>query len=134
MGPSGSVRVVVVDDHPPFLEVAREVILATPGFEPVAEVGSGEAAIAVVDELNPDLVLMDVHMPGLRGPDAARAVKSAHPETVVILISAHDPDEIPADATANGADALVRKQELSTELLQRVWASHGSVPAANGTA
>jgi DNA-binding NarL/FixJ family response regulator len=118
------VRVVTVDDHLPFLDVARDVIAATPGFEPAREVSTGPAAVAAADELEPDLVLVDVHMPAMSGIETTRAIKAAHPSAVVVLISAVAPDEMPAAARGCGAATIVRKQDLGGTLLQEVWARY----------
>jgi DNA-binding NarL/FixJ family response regulator len=118
------VRVVTVDDHRPFLDVAHDVIAAAPGFEPVREVSTGPAAVVAADELEADLVLVDVHMPGMSGIATTRAIKAAHPRAVVVLISAAAPDELPAAARGCGAATILRKQDLGVGLLQEVWARY----------
>jgi two-component system, NarL family, invasion response regulator UvrY len=69
-----AVGVLAVDDDPRFLEVAREVICATPGFETVGVAATGEAAVSLAWMLRPQLVLMDVRMPGIGGIEAARRI------------------------------------------------------------
>ena len=96
------VRVLTVDDQVVFRQAARDVISATAGFEPVGDVGSGEQAVAAVERLRPELVLLDVRMPGIGGIEAARRIKEAHPGTVVVLISIEDSDEFAEDARAVG--------------------------------
>ena len=81
-----SVAVIAVDDQPFFLGVARDVVRATPGFRWAGEAKSGEEAIEAVDHLRPDLVLLDVRMPGIGGIEAARRIAGDHPEVVVVLI------------------------------------------------
>jgi two-component system invasion response regulator UvrY len=116
----GTVRVLTVDDHVPFLRVAHEVIKATPGFEPTREVTSGREALALADVLDPDLTLVDVHMPGMRGTEVVRRLKRARPSKVVVLISSTDPAELPPAVRTCGADAVVRKQDLGPALLRRL--------------
>ena len=94
---------MTVDDQEVFRELARQVVEATPGFESLGEVASGEEAIPAVAELNPDMVVIDVRMPGMGGVEAARRIAAAHPDTVVVLISVEDPMDIPSDAEASGA-------------------------------
>jgi DNA-binding NarL/FixJ family response regulator len=124
------VRVMVVDDVTSFRRVARAVIDATPGFRWVREAASGAEALAYVDELHPNLVLLDVRMPDMGGIEAARRLHQAHPETVIVLISL---DELPdtAPVTLCGAAAFVRKQDFGTGMLRRLWDLHGSSSASD---
>jgi two-component system, NarL family, invasion response regulator UvrY len=117
------VRVLTVDDQVVFRDAARDVINATPGFEAVGDVGSGEEAMAAVERLRPELVLLDVRMPGCGGVEAARRITAAHPETVVVLISI---EEFAEDAQASGAAALVRKQDFGPSMLRSIWEAHGA--------
>jgi two-component system, NarL family, invasion response regulator UvrY len=120
------VRVLTVDDQVVFRNAACEVISATPGFESVGAVESGEEAMAAVERLRPELVLLDVRMPGCGGIEAARRITAAHPEVVVVLISIEDSEEFADDADASGAAALVRKQDFGPALLRRIWEAHGA--------
>jgi two-component system invasion response regulator UvrY len=126
------VRVLTVDDQVVFRDAARDVIAATSGFEPVGDAGSGEEALAEVERLRPELVLLDVRMPGIGGIEAARRIIAAHPDTVVVLISLQDLDEFAEDAHEAGAAALVRKQDFGPALLRRIWQSHGAVRGSTG--
>jgi two-component system, NarL family, invasion response regulator UvrY len=119
----GNVRVLTVDDHVPFLRVAREVIEATPGFEPAREVRSGAEALDLAEALDPDLTLIDVHMPGMSGIEVARRLKEARPARLIVLISSTDPGELPPSVRTCGADAVVRKQDLGPALLRRLVAA-----------
>jgi CheY-like chemotaxis protein len=121
------VGVLTVDDQEVFRALARLVVEATPGFESLGEVASGEEALPAVDNLNPDLVLIDVRMPGMNGIETARRITAAHPGTVVVLISVEDPVDIPSAAEASGAVALVRKENFKPALLCELWATHGHV-------
>jgi DNA-binding NarL/FixJ family response regulator len=129
MNASGSpttsdVRVLTVDDQEPFRGVAREVIEATPGFEAVGEASSGEEALAAVERLAPQLVLLDVRMPGMDGIEVARRLAAAHPQTVVVLISIEEGIDVPSAAQLD-AIPLVRKQDFGPRLLRRLWQAHG---------
>jgi CheY-like chemotaxis protein len=79
------VRVLTVDDQAVFREIAREVIEETPGFESVGEAASGQEALAAVARLDPQLVLLDVRMPGLDGIEVARRLRATHPDTLLVL-------------------------------------------------
>ena len=126
---SDPVRVLTVDDHEPFLEVAHEMICGTPGFEAVGEVTSAADALAAAEACDPDLVLVDVHMPQMSGIEASRKLSVDHPELVVVLISTADPSELPAAARKCGAVEILRKQDLGPATMRRVWAAHGRSPA-----
>ncbi len=119
------VRVLTVDDQVVFRDAARDVITATPGFEPVGDAESGEEAMAEVERLRPELVLLDVRMPGIGGIEAARRITEAHPETVVVLISIEDSYEFAQDVHVCGAAALVRKQDFGPAVLRSIWEAHG---------
>jgi two-component system invasion response regulator UvrY len=117
------VAVLGVDDQPIFLDVAREVVAATPGFRWVGGASSGEAAVAEVDRLDPELVLLDVRMPGMGGLDTARRIADRHPGVVVVLVSVEDSPPARAVA-ASGAAVLVRKQEFGPGVLRRLWSTY----------
>jgi two-component system invasion response regulator UvrY len=119
------VTVLTVDDQPYFRGAAHDVIGATPGFEAVGEVASGREALAIVDELTPHLVLVDVRMPGMDGIETTRRLKAAHPEVVVVLISIEDTTNIPAAAKTSGAEAVVQKRDFKPSLLRSLWTAHG---------
>jgi two-component system, NarL family, invasion response regulator UvrY len=118
-----SVRVLTVDDQELFRGVARDVIEATPGFEPIGEACSGEEGLVAVGRLAPDLVLLDVRMPGLSGIEVARRLAQTHPEVVVVLISIEERIDIPS-AQQLSAVPLVRKQDFGPRLLRRLWQEH----------
>lgn len=123
---SPGVRVLTVDDQERFRGVARQVIEATPGFELVGEAADGLEGLDAVERLAPELVLLDVRMPGLDGCEVARRLVAAHPEIVVALISIENPEDLPSARELAGAVALVRKQDFGPRLLRRLWARHGS--------
>ena len=123
------VEVLGVDDQSIFLDVARDVVAATAGFCWVGGAQSGEEALRAVDELAPDLVLMDVRMPGMDGIEAATRMRKRHVDVLVVLISIEESAAIGPAVEASGAAALVRKQEFSPAMLRRLWTTY-STPAA----
>src|SRR5213592_619130 len=117
------ITVLAVDDRAVFLRATRELIAATPGFRQVGEAASGAEALQIAADLHPDLVLVDVRMPGMDGVETAQRLLASEPETVVVLVSL---DELPQQAPC----VCLRKQELSTRALRQVWDLHGRhVPA-----
>jgi DNA-binding NarL/FixJ family response regulator len=115
------VRVLTVDDQELFRGVARDVIDATPGFESVGEAENGEEALRAVDRLAPELVLLDVRMPGIDGIEVARRLSESHPETLVVLISIEDPLDLPSAIALRDVVPLVRKQDFGPGMLRRLW-------------
>ena len=120
------VGVLVVDDQTPFRRVALEVVRATAGFEALGEAASGEEALALVAELSPDLILLDVRMPVMDGIETARRLNAEHAGGIIVLISIDDPAELPQEIERCGAKALIRKQDFGRVALRRLWDTHGS--------
>jgi len=123
---ASGVTVLVVDDQPVFRDLAQLVLRTTPGFESVGEASSGEEALEVVDERGPQLVIVDVRMPGMGGIETARRITAAHPDVVVVLISIQDLVDVPLAAHTCGAAALVRKQDFGAILLRELWEAYGA--------
>jgi DNA-binding NarL/FixJ family response regulator len=118
--------VLVVDDQLVFRQVAHEVIEATEDFEMLGEAASGEHALLMAGELHPDLVLLDVRMPGMDGIETATRLTEEHPAAVVVLITVEDAGNVPAGLSLCGAAELVRKQDFGPALLRRMWRKHGT--------
>jgi two-component system, NarL family, invasion response regulator UvrY len=118
------VGVLTVDDKAVFRNIARAVIEATAGFEPLGEASCGEEALALARELDPDLVLLDVRMPGIDGLETARRLSASHPESTVVLISSDSLEGSDAMECC-GAAAFLRKQDFGPSTLRRVWSEHG---------
>jgi two-component system invasion response regulator UvrY len=118
--PAGTVTVLAVDDQATFRRAARSLIAATPGFEQVGEAASGPEALKLAADLRPDLVLVDVRMPGMDGIETARQLVDADPGAVVVLTSLEELPELPSV----GAAAYLRKQDLSTHALLDLWSGH----------
>lgn len=116
-------RVLVVDDSEVYQQVGASLVSETHGLRLVGVAASGEEAIQLLPQLKPDLVLLDVHMPGLGGLETARIIRRDSPQTVVILISA-DPGSVAADAPSTGAAAFLSKSDLSPGMLDELWREH----------
>jgi DNA-binding NarL/FixJ family response regulator len=119
---SGSVvRVLVVDDQELFRHAIRAVVAETGRFEVVGHVDTGEAAAAAVHALRPDLVLMDVNLPGIDGLEATRRVQGEVPTPVVLLLSTYDADVGQGYADQSGAAGYLTKASLGPEVLEQAW-------------
>ncbi len=116
-------RVLAVDDSDVFLRVAASVISDTAGLRLVGAVGSGEEAIRLLPELQPDLVLVDLNMPGMDGIETTRIIRRDEPRTVVIVISA-ELDGMGDVARAAGAAATLDKRDVLPATLDALWLEH----------
>ena len=125
-------RVLVVDDQRPFRVAASAVLRTTSGFELVGEAASGEEAVEQVGALAPDLVLMDVSMPGIGGVEATRRITALPAAPVVFLGSPYAASDLPAEAVEAGAAAHLSKADLAAERLARLWDE--SQPSTDGRA
>jgi DNA-binding NarL/FixJ family response regulator len=119
--PPPSVRVLVADDQPQFLRAARSVVELTPGFELVAEAASGEEALELAASLRPDLMVIDITMPGIGGIEAARRIISRQPDAVAVLVSTYREEDLPPAAHTCGAVGYIPKEGFGPDSLRDVW-------------
>ena len=118
-----TVRVLIVDDQEPFRMAARMVVEATDGFDVVGEAETGEDSVAMAAELAPDLVLMDVNLPGINGLDATRQILAGTSAVVVLLLSTYEEDEYAPRAAECGAAAYIPKAVFGPDRLEAAWAA-----------
>lgn len=124
MTSDGSIKVLIVDDQPPFRTAARDVVEIAEGFEVVGEAESGEDGVAKARELEPDLVLMDVNLPGINGLEATKQIKQDAPHRVVVLVlSTYEAEEYAPRALESGAAAYIPKSEFGPIELEEAWAA-----------
>jgi DNA-binding NarL/FixJ family response regulator len=116
-----TVRVLVVDDQEPFRLAGAAVVEATDGFELVGVAETGEASVDLARRVKPDLVLMDVNLPGMSGTQATRALLRMEPAPVVFLVSTYDASECDDETRECGAAAYITKSRVEPELLLRTW-------------
>ena len=120
-GSTRTVSVLIVDDQLPFRAVARTVIGLTGGFDVAGEAETGEDAVHRSTRSAPDLVLMDINLPGINGIEATRRIRAAHPDDAVILLSTYSEADLPADARDCGALAYVHKEDFGPALVRELW-------------
>ncbi|MEX2599197.1 MAG: response regulator transcription factor [Dehalococcoidia bacterium] len=116
------VRVLIVDDHPPFAWGLRELLTKEPDLEPVGMASSGEEAVRLARELHPDVVVMDVSMAGMNGIEATRAIKAEQPGTAVLVLSAHGHHPYVIAALDAGAGGYLLKTVPMRELIGAIRA------------
>lgn len=115
------VRVLIVDDQAPFRDVARLVVELTDGFEVAGEARTGEEAVELSRSLRPDLILMDVNMPGIDGTEATRIILAGTEAVVILLLSTYEPAEYEPKAAEAGAAAYIPKSAFDPDRLQSAW-------------
>lgn len=126
-----SVRVLIVDDQAPFRDAARAVVEATEGFSVVGESETGEAGVEAARGLQPDLVLMDVNLPGINGLQATRQIlDESRGVVVVLLLSTYEEAEYAPRAEESGAAAYIPKSKFEPDRLIQAWAD--ARPTASG--
>jgi DNA-binding NarL/FixJ family response regulator len=116
-----SIRVLVADDKPQFLRAARSVVERTAGFELVGEATSGEQALALAASLQPDLMVIDITMPGIGGIEAARLIIDRYPNAVAVLVSTYAEEDLPPTARSCGAVGYIHKEGFGPDSLRDVW-------------
>lgn len=112
-----TVRVLIVDDQATFRSAARLVVELSDGFEVVGEAETGEEAVGMVAALEPDLVLMDVNLPGMDGLEATRRIVASGADARVLVLSTYSKGEYEAAATAAGAVGFVPKDDFGPDSL-----------------
>ena len=115
------VRVLIVEDQEPFRRAAAAVVDLTEPFQVVGTVASGEGCLAAVPGLRPDLVLMDVGLPGIDGMEAARRLSVLPRPPVVVLVSTHDEEEFGEAVRSCGATTYIKKSAFGPDRLTAAW-------------
>ncbi len=116
-------RVVVVDDHELLRAGTRRILDDSVGFSVVGEAGDSDAALQVIAEVNPDVVLVDIRLPTANGIDLARQIVADHPDTTVLILSAYDDENYVRAAMAAGVSGYLLKTMPSDELIQSIVAA-----------
>jgi len=114
--PERPIRIVIADDHPVVRSGLRALLGTLPGLEVVGEAVDGETAVREVQLLAPDVVLMDVRMPGIGGVEATRRIRAAVPGTAVLVLTMYDDDATVVTAMRAGAQGYLLKGAQQDEI------------------
>ena len=120
MSSSEEIRVMLVDDHPMMRRGIQEVLEDTGGFEVVGLAADGSEAVELAEELRPDVIVMDVLMPGKDGIDACREILDLLPDTKVVMLTASTEEDAVIQAVAAGATGYVQKYSGSEDLVNAI--------------
>lgn len=118
------IRVLLADDHDLFRQGVRRLLEGSPDIEVVGEGRSGEECVRLVEELVPDIVLLDIAMPGLTGIDAARLIRTASPRTGIVMLTVHADEEFLFEAIKAGAMGYLLKDASPEELMRAIRLIH----------
>lgn len=118
------IRVVIADDQQLVRTGFALILGSEPGLEVVAEAADGATAVAEVERLRPDVVVMDIRMPGVDGLEATRIIADRHPDTRVLVVTTFDLDEYVDTALRNGASGFLLKDAPPEELVHAVKVVH----------
>jgi DNA-binding NarL/FixJ family response regulator len=117
-----TIRILLVDDHKIVREGTRQLLEQSSDLTIVAETARGEDAIRLCDELHPDVIVMDVHMPGMNGLEATRAIRARHPGMRVLILSAYDDDHYIFPLLDSGASGYLLKTASGSDLADAIRA------------
>jgi two-component system, NarL family, response regulator LiaR len=126
---SGVTRVLVVDDHPLLRRGITASLLSVPGFEVVGQVGSGEEAVEQFAQVRPDIVLMDLVMPGMGGAEAIRAIRRIDPEAKIMVVTTYEEGDRVKEALQAGAIGYQLKGGDIDELVEAIRQAVHGIPS-----
>ena len=119
-----SIRILIADDHGVLRAGLRALLNAEPELEVVGEAGDGDEALRLATQLRPDVLLLDISMPGPGGIEVTRRVKQALPDTRVLILTVHEDESLLREAIQAGAAGYIIKRAVESELInaiQAVW-------------
>ena len=122
--PSAAIRLLIVDDHPAFRAGLVALLADQPELRVVAECGDGREAVELYRRVRPDVVLMDLRLPGLSGVEAILAIRQDHAEARVIVVTTYDADEDIYRAIQSGAKSYLMKDSSKAEIVGTIRAVH----------
>jgi two-component system NarL family response regulator len=125
---NNAIRVMLVDDHPAFRRGMSALIESEPDLQVVAEAGDGRDAVELFRQKKPDVVLMDLRLPGMGGVEATLAIRKEFPQARIIILTTFDADEDIYRAIQSGAQSYLLKDTPEDELAATIRAVHAGQP------
>jgi two-component system, NarL family, response regulator NreC len=117
-----AIRILVVDDHEVIRRVICSLLSSDPTLDVICQTADGEQAVLKAKELRPDLVLLDISLPGISGIEAARRIRNSSPNSHIIFLSQHDSLQVVESAMRVGGHGYVAKIDAGSELLKAIRA------------
>ena len=125
------IRVLIVDDHEIVRQGIRAILGESEDIEVVGEASNGQAAIQQAEDKNPDVILMDLIMPGMDGVEAIRSITNQQPEVRILVITTYSGDDMVFPAIKAGADGYLLKDAGAGQLVQAIRQVHSGEPSLN---
>jgi len=119
-----AIQILVVDDHPVVRRVVCALLSRDPVLNVICETSTGEQAVRKAEEFQPDLVLLDISLPGISGIETARRIRGVSPRSQIIFLSQHDSLQMVKDALKVGGQGYVAKIDAGSELLKAIRSVH----------
>jgi DNA-binding NarL/FixJ family response regulator len=116
----GKVTILMADDHPIFRKAVRDILEKEPDFSVRAEANNGEEAVNLATQLGPDIVIMDISMPGMNGLEATREIKAKHPSIGILVLTVHNDIEHILSILEAGAAGYLTKSASAAEVVAAV--------------
>ena len=123
-----NLRILIADDHEIVRRGLKALLSSRPDWIVCAEASTGREAVAMAEQHRPDIVVMDISMPGLNGLEATRKIRKVLPKTQVVILSIHYSDQLVREVLDSGARAYVLKSDASRDLLSAVEAVTSNRP------
>jgi len=117
-----AIQILIADDHGVLRAGLRALLESEPDMQVVGEAADGREALRLVDELRPEILLLDVSMPGIDGIDTARQLKKSHPKTRVLILTMHEDVVLAREALQAGASGYLIKRAVESELISAIHA------------
>lgn len=113
-------KILIVDDHPLFRKGIKAVLTDYENVTVIGEAGSGEEAFSIIEKLHPDIIVLDLQLPGMSGVDLSRKVKAIFPDTKIILLTMHKEEGIFNKSFEYGIDAYLLKENAVDEVIKAI--------------
>ncbi|MEN6413289.1 MAG: response regulator transcription factor [Veillonellales bacterium] len=127
------IRIIIADDHAVLRSGLKALLNCSPQFEVIGEVGDGLEVLKMVEELTPDVLILDLSMPGMSGVDCLKEIRSRNLSCRVLVLTMYDDEEYIKEVMRAGADGYVLKKSADTELIEGILKIHAGKRYLNET-